>query len=170
MPGIPLLGGTWASGNLWGDWNDTPEKTCLLVSLKQWNSKVPPLRVGRGRLMIAMWVGAGVGWGLHFESYCLYWILDLHLWWTGGWQWYLVLVFLFPHLIGDRWAIGGHNWPAWCLLLGSGFSLLDILPDLDSTSRREGRYGQLLLCASVVRYHGPSACIILSTRLISFQG
>ena len=40
--------------------------------------------MGRGRLMIAFWVGSGMGRGVHFESYCLYLILNLHLWWTGG--------------------------------------------------------------------------------------
>ena len=32
--------------------------------------------------MIALWVAAGLGQGVHFESYYL--ILDLHLWWAGG--------------------------------------------------------------------------------------
>ena len=38
--------------------------------------------VNTGHLMMAWWVGVGMGWGLHFASY--YEVLNLHLLWTGG--------------------------------------------------------------------------------------
>ena len=66
----------------WLTWH--PDMTCLLWSLTLCNSRLPPLMVDMGHLMMVWWVGAGLRRGVHFASY--YEILDLHLLWTGGRQ------------------------------------------------------------------------------------